>query len=120
MTEDPDVAYECIDQLLALNTRRRKAQDKSLIYFEKAVLEQCAVDSDPVLIALAEDLELRSRDWRRSRWCRNTAGYVSFCPAGDRGGRVGGVAPPAWICSSGWRHIPNGWSNTADIKARWG
>ena len=57
MTEDPDAAYECIDRLLALNTRRREAQDKSLIYFEKAVLEQCAVDSDPVLIALADGLE---------------------------------------------------------------
>jgi single-stranded-DNA-specific exonuclease len=57
ITEDPDVAYECIDRLLALNTQRRAAQDKSLIHFEQAVLEQCAVESDPVLIAHADDLE---------------------------------------------------------------
>jgi single-stranded-DNA-specific exonuclease len=57
LTEDMDVAHDCIDQLLALNTQRRTAQDQSLTFFEKAVLEQCAPDKDAVLIALAEGLE---------------------------------------------------------------
>ena len=57
ITEDADVARGCIDQLLGLNQQRRAAQDVSLASFEKAVLEQCSVESDPVLVALAEGLE---------------------------------------------------------------
>jgi single-stranded-DNA-specific exonuclease len=57
ITEDADVARDCIDQLLALNTRRRAAQDESLSFFEKAVLEQCSIESDKVLVALAQGLE---------------------------------------------------------------
>ncbi len=57
ITEDPDVARDCIDQLLALNSQRRAAQDASLASFEKAVLEQCSLETDPVLVALARDVE---------------------------------------------------------------
>lgn len=57
ITEDADVARNCIDDLLALNTQRRAAQDKSLAAFEEAVLSQCTVDADPVLVAMAEGLE---------------------------------------------------------------
>ena len=57
LTEDADAARDCIDQLLELNTQRRAAQVTSLESFEKAVLEQCSVESDTVLIALAEGLE---------------------------------------------------------------
>ncbi len=56
-TEDPWTARECIDQLLDLNTQRRSAQLKSVEYFEKVVLEQCSMDSDPILIAMAKGLE---------------------------------------------------------------
>ena len=57
ITEDPWTARSCIDALLGLNTERRKAQSVSLDQFEKTVLEQCAVDKDPVLVATARDLE---------------------------------------------------------------
>ena len=57
ITEDPWTARGCIDALLGLNTERRRAQGVSVDLFEKTVLEQCAVDKDPVLIATARDLE---------------------------------------------------------------
>ncbi len=57
LAEDSDVARGCIDQMLKLNSQRRAAQDESLISFEKAVLEQCLVETDSVLMALAQDLE---------------------------------------------------------------
>jgi len=57
LTEDPWTARECIDALLGLNTERRKAQEVSVDHFEKTVLTQCAVETDPVLVATARDLE---------------------------------------------------------------
>jgi single-stranded-DNA-specific exonuclease len=57
LTEDPDVARDCIDGLLGLNSQRRAAQDASLASFEKAVLDQCVVTTDPVLVAMAKGLE---------------------------------------------------------------
>jgi single-stranded-DNA-specific exonuclease len=57
ITEDPWTARGCIDALLGLNTERRKAQGVSVDSFEKSVLEQCAVDKDPVLVATASGLE---------------------------------------------------------------
>jgi single-stranded-DNA-specific exonuclease len=57
ITEDPVTARECIDALLGLNTVRRKAQTASVDHFEKTVLTQCAVETDPVLVATARDLE---------------------------------------------------------------
>jgi single-stranded-DNA-specific exonuclease len=57
LTEDADSARACIDDLLELNSQRREAQDVSLASFEKAVLEQCAVETDAVLVALAQDVE---------------------------------------------------------------
>lgn len=57
LTEDAQVAREAIDALLGLNTARRKAQEESSILFEKSVLEQCAMDTDEVLVATARGLE---------------------------------------------------------------
>jgi len=57
LTEDSWAARECIDALLGLNTARRRAQEASVLQFEKTVLEQCAVDKDLVLVATARDLE---------------------------------------------------------------
>jgi len=57
ITEDPGNARDCIDALLGLNTERRKAQTASIDHFEKTVLEQCRLDTDPVLVATARDLE---------------------------------------------------------------
>jgi single-stranded-DNA-specific exonuclease len=57
MTEESWVAQSCIDQLLQLNRDRRTAQQRSLEIFEKAVIEQCAIETDPVLVAMAEGLE---------------------------------------------------------------
>jgi single-stranded-DNA-specific exonuclease len=57
MTEDALTARDCIDHLIELNTRRRDEQQKSTDHFEKTVLEQCAVETDPVLVVMAEDLE---------------------------------------------------------------
>jgi single-stranded-DNA-specific exonuclease len=57
LTEDLDVAHDCINELMVLNTQRRAAQGESLESFEKAVLEQCSTDTDSVLVALAEGLE---------------------------------------------------------------
>ncbi len=57
ITEDPWTARECIDALLGLNTERRRAQGISVDHFEKTVLEQCAMDTDGVLVATARDLE---------------------------------------------------------------
>ncbi len=57
LTEDPWTARECIDALLGLNTTRRRAQEESVTQFEKTVLEQCLVETDPVLLATARDLE---------------------------------------------------------------
>jgi len=56
-TEDPWIARQCIDKLIALNGERRLAQDRSLILFEKAIEDQCAIDRDPVLVARAAGLE---------------------------------------------------------------
>ena len=57
LTEDADKARDCIDTLLELNQRRRTAQRKSVDTFEKTVQVQCVVDSDTVLVAMAEGLE---------------------------------------------------------------
>jgi single-stranded-DNA-specific exonuclease len=57
LTENADRASECLDQLLALNSQRRTAQDESLACFQKAVQSQCDLESDRVLVALAENLE---------------------------------------------------------------
>jgi single-stranded-DNA-specific exonuclease len=57
LSEDPDAARECIDHMLKLNAQRRAAQDESLATFEKAILEQCSLERDAVLIALAQGLE---------------------------------------------------------------
>ncbi len=57
LTEDLDTAHACIDELLELNDQRRTAQSQSLIIFEQAVRDQCAVLDDPVLVAMAADLE---------------------------------------------------------------
>jgi single-stranded-DNA-specific exonuclease len=57
MTEDPAVAWECVDALLELNSERRSAQTESLASFEQAVASQCSLEEDPVLVALAEGLE---------------------------------------------------------------
>jgi|GEM_PF-2471109 single-stranded-DNA-specific exonuclease len=56
-TEDILSARQCIDELIKLNSLRRDAQARSLEVFEKAVLEQCFVDQDPVLVAIACGLE---------------------------------------------------------------
>jgi single-stranded-DNA-specific exonuclease len=57
LTEEPWTATACINQLLDLNSQRRTAQQRSLEAFEQMVLEQCAVETDPILIAMADDLE---------------------------------------------------------------
>jgi single-stranded-DNA-specific exonuclease len=57
LTEDAWAAREAIDALLGLNTARRKAQEESVGFFEKTVLEQCVVDQDMVLVATAGNLE---------------------------------------------------------------
>ncbi|HVO33777.1 MAG TPA: DHHA1 domain-containing protein, partial [Elusimicrobiota bacterium] len=57
LTEDAWESRDCIDELLELNSRRRDAQQKSLDHFERMVLEQCAVETDPVLLAIGKDLE---------------------------------------------------------------
>ena len=57
LTEDAWTARRCIDALLGLNSARRRAQDESVTFFEKAVQEQCAVDKDLVIVATARDLE---------------------------------------------------------------
>ena len=57
LTEDLDTAHACIDELLELNGQRRTAQSQSLIIFEQAVRDQCAVLDDPVLVAMATGLE---------------------------------------------------------------
>ena len=56
LTEDPWTARACIDAMLGLNSERRKAQEVSLDHFERTVLTQCAVATDPVLVATARDL----------------------------------------------------------------
>jgi len=56
-TEDSWMARDCIDALMDLNTQRRTAQVKSVELFEKAVLEQCLVETDPILVAIARGLE---------------------------------------------------------------
>lgn len=57
LTEDAAAARAGVDQLLEFNTQRRSHQDKSLDLFERLVLEQCAIETDGVLIALAKELE---------------------------------------------------------------
>lgn len=57
LTEDPQVARQSIDALLGLNATRRKAQEESSILFEKSVIEQCALETDKVLVATARGLE---------------------------------------------------------------
>lgn len=57
LTEDPSVARHCIDQLLVFNQQRRVAQEKSVGLFEKSILEQCSIETDPVLVAIASGLE---------------------------------------------------------------
>jgi single-stranded-DNA-specific exonuclease len=57
LTEEPWVASDCINQLLALNSQRRTAQHHSLEAFEKSVAEQCLLETDAVLIAMADGLE---------------------------------------------------------------
>ena len=56
-TEDSWTARDCIDALMDLNSQRRSAQVKSVELFEKAVLDQCAIDTDPILVAIATGLE---------------------------------------------------------------
>jgi len=56
-TEEPWTARLAIDALIGLNAERRSAQDKSLSHFEKIVAEQCSVDTDSVLVAMAQGLE---------------------------------------------------------------
>lgn len=57
MTEDAWAARQCIDRLLTLTQERRIEQDRSLAVFDEQVRAQCRLEDDPVLIALAKDLE---------------------------------------------------------------
>jgi single-stranded-DNA-specific exonuclease len=57
LTEEPWAAREGIDTLLELNSQRRDAQQKSLEVFDRMVNEQCAIDTDSVLVALADGVE---------------------------------------------------------------
>jgi len=51
ITEDPWTAASVSDALLGLNTERRRAQGRASDHLKKTVLEQCAMDSDGVLVA---------------------------------------------------------------------